>query len=181
MKQAKSRERESMDLKSVIRNIPDFPVPGIQFKDITTLLKIPDAYRQAIDEIVESIQDLGADTVVGPEARGFIICAPVAYAAGLRFVPARKPGKLPAAVSRYEYALEYGTDALEIHKDAIQKGHKVVIADDLLATGGTALAVAKLVESMGGEVVAMRFMIELTDLKGRETLKGYDVRSLVQY
>jgi len=105
----------------------------------------------------------------------------VAYAAGLRFVPARKPGKLPAAVSRYEYALEYGTDALEIHKDAIQKGHKVVIADDLLATGGTALAVAKLVESMGGEVVAMRFMIELTDLKGRETLKGYDVRSLVQY
>lgn len=170
-----------MDLKALIRNVPDFPVSGIQFKDITTLLKNPAAYRQAIDEIVESIKGLGADTVVGPEARGFIICAPVAYAAGLSFVPARKPGKLPAPVSKYEYALEYGTDSLEIHKDAINKGSKVIIADDLLATGGTAYAVSKLVESMGGEIVAMRFMIELTDLKGREVLKGYDVHSLIQY
>jgi len=170
-----------MDLKTVIRNIPDFPVPGVQFKDITTLLKNPAAYRQAIDGIVDSIKDLDADTVVGPEARGFIVCASVAYAAGLSFVPARKPGKLPAAVSRYEYALEYGTDSLEIHKDAIRPGSRVVIADDLLATGGTALAVTRLVESMGGKVVGLRFIIELNELKGRELLKDYDVYSLIQY
>ena len=170
-----------MDLKKYVRNIPDFPVPGIQFKDITTLLKDPEAYRFAIDSIAESLKGLGAQVVVGPEARGFIVCAPLAYAMGLSFVPARKPGKLPAEVCRYEYSLEYGTDAIEIHKDAILPGTKVAIADDLLATGGTAMAAIKLIESMGGQVVALRFLIELEELGGRELLKDYDVRTLMAY
>lgn len=170
-----------MDLKQYIRTIPDFPVPGIRFKDITTLLKNPQAYRAAINAMVDSAKDLNADIIVGPEARGFIICAPMAYAMGLGFVPARKPGKLPAAVNRHEYALEYGTDYVEIHKDAIKPGMKAMIVDDLLATGGTALAVAKLIEYMGGQVVGMRFLIELSECKGRQKLSGYNVGALIEY
>ncbi len=169
------------DFKSEIRNVPDFPVAGIQFKDITTLIKDPQAYHEAIDELARSVEGKEIDVVVGPEARGFIVGGPLAYATHTGFVLARKPGKLPAQVARYEYQLEYGTDALEIHTDAITKGTKVLIADDLLATGGTAMAVVKLVESMGGEVVGLRFLIELEDLGGRKALEGYDVASLVQY
>ena len=170
-----------MDLKQYIRNIPDFPVPGIQFKDITTLLKDAGAYHEAIDQLAKSIEGLRPDAIVGPEARGFIVCAPLAYAAHVGFIPARKPGKLPSAVCRYEYALEYGTDSLEIHKDAIKPGMRVVVADDLLATGGTAMAAVKLIESMGGEVVGLRFLIELEELGGRQALAGYDVTSLIRY
>jgi adenine phosphoribosyltransferase len=170
-----------MDLKTYIRNIPDFPKEGIQFKDITTLLKDGPAFRQMVDQIANSLKDMKIDCVVGPEARGFIMSAPISYALGVGLVPARKPGKLPAETCSYEYELEYGTDKLEIHKDAIKAGMRVAIVDDLLATGGTSLAAAKLVEQMGGEVVAMRFAIELLELGGREKLAAYDVDALIAY
>ena len=169
------------DFKAVIREIPDFPKEGILFYDITTLLKDPTAYSELINRMADSLRDLDVDVVVGPEARGFVVGSPVAYALNAGFVLARKPGKLPAEVERLSYGLEYGSDTLEIHKDAIRPGMRVAIADDLLATGGTALATAKLIESMGATVVGLRFAIELTDLNGAEKLKEYDVRSIMKY
>ncbi|MFO7154668.1 MAG: adenine phosphoribosyltransferase [Caldicoprobacter oshimai] len=170
-----------MDLKSKIRVVPDFPKPGISFKDITTLLKDREAYVYTIDSLVAFCKDKGAELIVGPEARGFVLGAPVAYALKVGFVPVRKPGKLPAETVRYEYGLEYGSDVLEIHKDAIQPGQKVVVVDDLLATGGTALAAVKLVEKIGGIVTGVAFVIELSYLNGRKTLEGYDVYSVITY
>lgn len=170
-----------MDLRDKIRNVQDFPKPGIGFKDITTLISDKDAFKYTVDLMASHLEDLGVDVVVGPEARGFIFGTPVAYKIGAGFVPIRKPGKLPAEVESYTYDLEYGTDTLEIHKDAIRPGMKVAIVDDLLATGGTVQAAAKLVEKLGGEVVALEFLIELTFLNGREKLKGYNVNTLVEY
>lgn len=170
-----------MDLKKAIREIPDFPKEGISFKDITPLLKDPKTYRYVIDQLADQLKDLKVDIIVGPEARGFLVGTPVAYEMGVGFVPVRKPGKLPAETVKYEYELEYGTDALEIHRDAIQPGQRVAIVDDLLATGGTVLAAAKLIEALGGKVVSMNFLIELAFLKGRETLKDYHIESLINY
>ena len=170
-----------MDLKSMIRDIPDFPKKGILFRDITTLLKDAGAYKQLIDDMAKSLAGYGVDVVVGPEARGFVIGSAFAYALNAGFVVARKPGKLPYKTNRYEYGLEYGCDVLEIHEDAIAGGQRVVVVDDLLATGGTALATIKLVEQAGGRVIAARFVIELRDLMGREVLKGYDIKTFIQY
>ena len=168
-------------LGDYVRTIPDFPKPGIMFRDITTILQDPDGLKMAIDGLIDFVKDLDYDVVVGPEARGFIFGVPVAYAEHKSFVPIRKKGKLPAETVEMTYDLEYGTATIEIHKDAIKPGQKVVIIDDLIATGGTIEAAAKLVEQLGGEVVKMIFLIELTDLKGRERLAGYDVASVVQY
>lgn len=170
-----------MDLKSKIRVIEGFPKEGISFKDITTLINDKEAYKYTIDALAEYIKGKDIDVVVGPEARGFIFGAPLAYKLGAAFVPVRKKGKLPCETVEVEYDLEYGKDSLEIHKDAIKPGQKVVIVDDLLATGGTIEAVARLIEKSGAELVGMEFVIELTDLKGRDKLKKYDVMSLVQY
>lgn len=172
---------EEMNLEKKIRNIQDFPKPGIGFKDITTLLEDGEAFEYTIKKIAENIKDLGVDVIVGPEARGFILGTPVAYELGIGFIPIRKPGKLPAEVESYEYSLEYGTDRLEIHRDAIKPGDRVAIVDDLLATGGTIAAATKLVENLGGEVVAIEFLIELDFLNGRGKLDGYNVNSLVHY
>ena len=170
-----------MDLKEKIRVVEGFPKKGVSFKDITTLLKDREAYHETVDAMVSRCRDKNADLIVGPEARGFVLGAPVAYGLNAGFVLVRKPGKLPAETVRYEYGLEYGTDTLEIHKDAILPGQRVVIVDDLLATGGTALAVVRLVEKLGGKVAGILFAMELSFLNGRETLKGYDVYSLIQY
>lgn len=161
--------------------VEGFPKEGISFKDITTLIGDGEALKCSIDKIVEHLKDKNVDLIVGPEARGFIFGVPVAYALGVGFVPVRKPGKLPCETVSVDYGLEYGNDTLEIHKDAIKKGQRVAIVDDLLATGGTIEAVAKLVETVGAEVVALDFAIELTGLNGREKLQGYDVMSLVDY
>jgi adenine phosphoribosyltransferase len=168
-------------LKGLIREIPDFPKPGILFYDITTLLKNADGLRSVIDQITDHFRDKKVDTVVGIEARGFIFGPAIAYHLGAGFVPVRKPKKLPSEVESYSYDLEYGKDTLEIHRDAVGKGHNVIIADDLLATGGTAEAVVKLVERLGGNVAGLSFVIELEFLKGRERLAGYDVFSLLKY
>lgn len=170
-----------MNLQDKIRNVPDFPQPGIQFKDITTLLKDGEAFRLAIDRLAETYKQQSIDVVIGPEARGFVVGAPVAYVLGAGFVPVRKPGKLPSETISYEYSLEYGKDALEIHKDAIAPGSRVLIVDDLLATGGTTLATIKMVEKLGGKIVGLAFLIELSFLNGRQVLSGYDITSLVQY
>lgn len=170
-----------MDLKSMIRDVPDFPHEGILFRDITTLLKDKDAYQYLIDAIKDSLNGKQVDLVIGPEARGFLIGSALAYAIGAGFIAARKPGKLPCETNRYEYGLEYGADVLEIHKDAIKPGQRVIVVDDLLATGGTALAAVKLAEQAGAEVVGVRFAVELLGLGGRSALKGYDVDSIVQY
>lgn len=170
-----------MDYKTKIRVIPDFPTPGIRFKDITTLLQDGEAFRQAIDDLAAAFVDEKIDVVVGPEARGFAVGAPVAYKLNAGFVPIRKPGKLPGEVLRYEYSLEYGKDVLEVHRDAISPGQKVLIVDDLLATGGTAHATAKMVEQLGGEVVGLGVLIELTYLKGREMFPNCRIVSLAQY
>lgn len=170
-----------MDLKNKIRNIKDFPKEGINFKDITTLLKDKDAFNYAIKEMAGLIQDKEFDIVIGPEARGFLVGAPLAYETKTGFVPVRKPGKLPSETLNYEYDLEYGSDTLEIHKDAIKPGQKIVIADDLLATGGTVHSVVKMIEQLGGEVVGIIFLIELEFLNGIEKLKGYNVKSLIKY
>ena len=171
------------NLKKLIREIPDFPKPGILFYDITTLLKDPYGFRTTIDRLTEMVGDGGAriDTVVGMEARGFIFAPALAYRLGAGFVPIRKPKKLPGETERIEYDLEYGTDCLEVHKDAIGPGHRVLIADDLLATGGTAKAVVDLVERLGGEVVACAFVVELTVLGGRERLAPHKTVSLLEY
>ena len=170
-----------MDLKECVRVIEDFPKEGISFKDITTLLKDGKALKYSIDKIVEDLKDKQIDIVVGPEARGFLIGTPVAYALEAGFVPVRKPGKLPAEVERFEYDLEYGSNILEVHKDAIKPGQRVAIVDDLLATGGTTEAAIKLIEKLGGEVVSAQFLIELEFLNGRDKLKVYHVNSLIKY
>jgi len=170
-----------MDLRTKIRNIPDFPVKGVQFKDITTLLKDKEAYRYCIDQITQHCKDLNIDYIAGIEARGFIIGAPVAYNLQVGFLPIRKKGKLPYEVERISYQLEYGENVLEIHRDAFQEGNRIMVIDDLLATGGTTLAVFKLIEKLKGEVVGADFIIELEMLKGREKLSGYEIFSLVKY
>jgi adenine phosphoribosyltransferase len=168
-------------LKEMIRTVPDFPKEGIQFYDITTLLKNPYGLRTTIDRLVECIDDPNVDTVIGVEARGFIFAPALAYRLKAGFVPVRKPRKLPAATEAISYELEYGTDTLEIHKDAIGNGHRVIIADDLLATGGTAKAVVDLVERLGGTVAGLAFVVELNFLNGRQRLNGYKVSSLLKY
>lgn len=170
-----------MDFKPYIRVIPDFPVPGIRFKDITTLLNNGEVYRAAIDELKERVKDWEIDIVAGPEARGFVIGAPLALALGVGFVPIRKSGKLPGETVEAGYDLEYGKDTLAVHKDAIRPGQRVLIADDLLATGGTIATTIKLIEQLGGEIVGASFLIELSYLDGRDKLKGARVESLVQY
>ena len=170
-----------MDLAATIRSVPDFPIEGILFYDITTMLKDPAALRESIDRLTNHYRNAGVDRVVGIESRGFIFGIPLAYQLGAGFVPVRKPGKLPAATIAESYALEYGTNSLEIHVDAIEKGQKVLIVDDLLATGGTAKATCNLVEKLGGQVVGLAFAVELTFLNGREKLQNYDVFSLLQY
>lgn len=172
---------DQQTLKGMIREIPDFPKPGILFYDITTLLKNPRGLRSVVDLTTDYFRDKHVDTVIGIEARGFIFGPALAYHLGAGFVPVRKPKKLPSDVESYSYELEYGKDTLEIHRDAVGKGHNVVIADDLLATGGTAQAVVKLVEKLGGQVAGLSFVIELEFLKGRERLAGYDVFSLLKY
>ena len=172
---------KQVDIKSRIREIENFPKEGINFKDITTLLKDSDYFKYAVDKMVADLKDKNIDYVVGPEARGFLMGAAVAYALGVGFIPVRKPGKLPAATANIEYELEYGVDSLEIHVDAIEEGHKIAIVDDLLATGGTVQAVAKLIERLGGKVEAMEFLIELEFLNGRDKLSEYHINSLVKY
>ncbi|WP_088554024.1 adenine phosphoribosyltransferase [Calderihabitans maritimus] len=170
-----------MNLKEKIRIIPDFPQPGILFKDVTPLLKDAKAFAYAIDQMASKCSSLEFDLIVGPEARGFVIGAPLAYRLGVGFVPVRKKGKLPAATIQGEYKLEYGFDVLEIHQDAIQPGQKVLVVDDLLATGGTIGATVRLVEKAQGIVSAVVCLIELTYLPGRQNLKEYEVISVIQY
>ncbi len=170
-----------MDLRALIREVPDFPKPGISFKDITTLLKDERAFRYVIDTFDTHFRPAKPDVIVGAESRGFIFGAPLAYKLGVGFVLVRKPGKLPAVKESITYDLEYGQDTLEIHRDAIQPGQRVLIVDDLLATGGTISATAELVKRLGGVIAGFAFIIELDALKGRERLQGYDVLSLVHY
>jgi adenine phosphoribosyltransferase len=170
-----------LDLKKLIREVPDFPKPGINFYDITTLMKDPAGWRGVMDALKGHYADLQVDVVVGIEARGFFFAPALAYAIGAGFVPVRKPGKLPAATETVEYALEYGTDRLQIHKDAVSPGTRVLILDDVLATGGTAAAVASLVERLGGTIASMGFVVELDFLNGRSKLPGRDVYSLLHY
>lgn len=169
-----------IDLKKSIRDIPDFPKKGVIFKDITTLLKEAKAFKEAVDKISGLYKDKKIDTVVSVEARGFFFGAAVAYKLGVGLVPVRKKGKLPAKTNAVTYNLEYGTDTLEMHQDAIKNGDRVLIVDDLLATGGTVRAVTELVKKMGGEIAGIAFVIELLPLKGREKLKGYEVTSLIK-
>ena len=169
------------NLKSLIREIPDYPKPGILFYDITTLLKDTAGLKGVLDGLLAQTDGLGIEKVVGIEARGFIFGPALAYALGTGFVPIRKPKKLPAAIESMEYALEYGTDTMEIHRDAIEPGQRVLIVDDVLATGGTAQAAAKLVEKLGGKVAGLGFVIELDFLSGRAKLPGHTVTSLVHY
>jgi adenine phosphoribosyltransferase len=169
------------ELKALIREVPDFPKPGINFYDITTLLKHKDGLRLTVDALAAQFEGTKVDTVIGVEARGFIFAPALAYHLGAGFVPVRKPRKLPAECASISYDLEYGQDTLEIHRDAVGEGHRVIIADDLLATGGTARAVVDLVESLGGTVAGLVFVVELEFLPGRKRLEGYDVRSLIKY
>jgi adenine phosphoribosyltransferase len=170
-----------MDLKQRIRHVPDFPKPGILFYDITTLLGDRDGFRATIESLASPHVDQGVDVVVGIESRGFILGAAVAQAIGAGFVPIRKPGKLPSKALKESYALEYGTDALEIHEDAVAHGARVLVVDDVLATGGTAAAATKLVRAIGGDLVGLSFLIELTFLDGRRKLGGEQVTSVLQY
>jgi adenine phosphoribosyltransferase len=174
-------QRQMDNLKTLIREVPDFPKKGILFYDITTLLKDPDGLRGVIDGLKNHYADVGVDVVIGVEARGFIFAPALAYALNAGFVPVRKPRKLPAEVVSISYDLEYGTDSLEMHRDAVVTGCRVLVVDDLLATGGTARAVAELVKRQGGEVVGIGCVVELTFLNGRAKLGGYDVFSLLQY
>ena len=168
-------------LEDYVRSIPDFPEPGIIFRDVTTVIQDPDGLKLAVDKLQEMVQDVDYDVVVGPESRGFIFGVPVAYNMHKSFVPVRKKGKLPCETIEMEYDLEYGTAVIEIHKDAIKPGQKVVIVDDLIATGGTTEAIIKLVEALGGKAVKICFLMELAGLKGREKLSGYDVDAAVVY
>jgi len=169
------------DLRALIREVPDFPKPGIRFYDITTLLKEPEPFRAVIDRMAEQIGDTKVDVVVGMESRGFIFSAPLAYNLGAGFVPVRKLGKLPAETIEVEYELEYGTATLEIHSDAIAKGQRVLIVDDLLATGGTVMGTIELVRRLGGEVAGLSFMVELTALQGRDRLGEFEIHALLSY
>jgi len=168
-------------LRARIREIPDFPKPGILFYDITTLLKERDAFREVIDRMADRVRADNIELVVGMESRGFIFAAPLAYQLGAGFVPVRKLGKLPAETIEVEYDLEYGTATLEIHRDAIQPGQRVLIVDDLLATGGTVLGTIELVKRLGGEIAGLAFMVELTALNGREKLEGFAIHTLLAY
>ena len=169
------------ELKDYVITIPDFPQPGIMFRDVTGILNDAEGFRLAVDSLADMVKDLDFDLVVGAESRGFIFGAPLAYRLGKAFVPARKPGKLPREVVSCEYELEYGTATIELHKDAVKPGQRVVIVDDLIATGGTVEAIAKLVEELGGEVVKICFVLELAGLCGREKLAKYEVDSAVIY
>lgn len=173
--------RNNMDLKSKIRVIEDFPKEGISFKDVTTLLLDGVAYKDAIDRCLALVDPTSYDVIVGPESRGFIIGAPMAYATSKAFVPVRKKGKLPGETIKGTYELEYGTDVLEMHCDAIKPGQRVLIADDLLATGGTVECIIKMIKELGGEIVGCVFLMELNDLNGREKLKPYLVQSVLRY
>lgn len=168
-----------MDLKTLIREVPDFPKEGILFYDITTILQNPEGLKASINQIQAKLEGIEFDYIVGPESRGFIFGVPVAYNTGKGFLPIRKAGKLPYKTKSKEYALEYGTATIEMHIDAIKPGDKVVIIDDLLATGGTSKATVELIESLGGEVVKLVYLIELDFLKGRDKLKNYDVDSII--
>jgi adenine phosphoribosyltransferase len=170
-----------LDLKSKIRNIPDFPKKGIVFRDITTLVGDGEAFKYAVDEMVDHYGGVGIDAILGAEARGFIFGAVMAYKMGVGFIPVRKPGKLPYKTTQASYDLEYGSNILEMHVDAVNKGDKVLIVDDLVATGGTAKAKAELVEKNGGNVVGFCFLIELEFLNPRKLLEGYDIFSLIKY
>lgn len=177
----RDEEAAHLDFKSHVRTIEDFPKPGISFKDITTLLKDKDAFHAAIEAIARHFEGKQIDVVTGPEARGYIFASALAYRLGAGFVPVRKPGKLPYKTKRMTYALEYGEDALEVHEDAFHAGQRVLVVDDLLATGGTIRATIDLVESFGADVTGVGFLIELTFLNGRNRLEGHDVISLIQY
>lgn len=170
-----------MDLKKYVALVEDYPKPGIKFRDITPLMGNGEAYKFATDKIVEFAEESKIDLVVGPEARGFIFGCPVSYALGVGFAPVRKPGKLPREVVEYAYDLEYGSNVLCMHKDSIKPGQRVLIVDDLLATGGTVEATVKLIEDLGGVVAGLAFLIELEDLKGREKLEGYNILTLMKY
>ncbi|MBQ6654750.1 MAG: adenine phosphoribosyltransferase [Erysipelotrichaceae bacterium] len=170
-----------MNFENYIAAIPDYPTEGVLFRDVTPLLQDGEAFKAVCEKFIEFAKQNGAEVIVGPESRGFIFGCPVAYELGIGFVPARKPHKLPRETVSYEYALEYGTNTMEMHKDAIKPGQKVLVIDDLLATGGTIEAANKLIESLGGEVVGCAFLIELEDLKGRERLQNYNVYSLIKY
>lgn len=170
-----------MDYKALIREVPDFPKPGILFYDITTLLKQPAAFRAVTDELTQRYRNLDIAKIVGIESRGFILGSPLAYHLGAGFVPVRRPGKLPADSFEVKYNLEYGSNSLAIHRDAIGLGERVLIVDDLLATGGTAAATVNLVRQLGGEIVALVFLVELASLKGRDRLAGHPVHSVVTY
>ena len=170
-----------MDFKQHIASIPGFPKEGIIFRDVTPLLEDKDAFKACIDDLAAHAKDLGVDVVVGPESRGFIFGVPIAYNLHKPFIPIRKKGKLPCETVSVEYELEYGTATIEMHKDAIKPGQKVVIIDDLIATGGTNEAMVKMIESLGGEVVKAVFLMELAGLKGRERLEGYDVDAVITY
>lgn len=171
----------SLDLRKYVASIPDYPEKGIIFRDISPLLADGPAFREATDQIVKFAKDKGVEMIVGPEARGFIVGGPVAYELGVGFAPARKKGKLPRETVKAEYNLEYGTSALYMHKDAVKPGQRVLVTDDLLATGGTISATIDLVEQLGGIVVGCAFLIELTQLKGRERIKGYDTLALMDF
>ena len=168
-------------ITELVRDIPDYPTPGVIFRDITPLLGDAEGFSKAITELVERFADVQVDRVLGMEARGFIIAAPVAYRLGAGFIPVRKAGKLPWAVVREEYSLEYGRDKLEMHRDAIHPGERILVIDDVLATGGTAAATCKLVEALGGVVVGLGFLLELDDLGGRQRMQGRRVESLAHY
>lgn len=170
-----------MDLKSYIRDVPDFPQEGIIFKDITTLLQSPEAFRYVIDRLVDEYKDKGIEGIVAMDARGFIFGAPMAYQMGVPFILGRKPGKLPAECITASYALEYGTDSLEMHTDSISAGQKILIVDDLLATGGTMSAVVQLVEKLGGVIAGIAFVVELTFIPGRDRIGNHPIFSLIQY
>lgn len=179
---APGSDRYTMEnLRKLVREVPDFPKPGINFYDITTLLKDPDGLRQTLDALYDLCREEKIDTVIGIESRGFIFATPLAYRLNAGFVPVRKPKKLPAEKVSISYDLEYGQDTLEIHKDAVGSGHRVMIVDDLLATGGTAKAVVDLVEGLGGEVAGLLFVVELDFLGGRNKFNGYSVSSLIRY
>lgn len=173
--------QDRYDIDKYVRSITNFPEEGIIFRDITSVIQNPEGLKKSIDGMIESLKDVDFDIVLGPESRGFIFGMPVAYALNKGFVPVRKKGKLPCETIEIEYELEYGTAVLEIHRDAIKPGDKVVIIDDLIATGGTIEAIIKMVESLGGEVVKVQFLMELAGLKGREKLAGYEVDSLLVY
>lgn len=170
-----------MELKSLIRDVKDFPKEGIIFRDITPILKSEEGLQDAVNKMQDKLQGIEFNKVIGPESRGFLFGVPIAYNMKKGFIPVRKAGKLPAETASMTYDLEYGSATIEIHKDAIQKGDKIVIVDDLLATGGTSNAMVKLIEELGGEVVKMVFLIELSDLPGKDLLKDYDVETILKY